>query len=222
VFIGRHPSDELHGEERRLFAEIQHRDVARSEVLRLVRELNVSALEMELAHLARHLEWITPGEFRSLAVAGARQLLARPLTSEVVDIMCEIPRHEFIGNEFRSADLPERLFADAEGIRFVDCLSPVDERVSARLVPGLDSADVAMRLWAGYALSRRLPLDDAILTKAADHLDDPSSDLRERLRWILKAQAPLSEAVRRVVEAHDPVLAAELRPREKRRRGLFW
>jgi hypothetical protein len=222
VFVGRHPADRLQGEERRLFAELQDREPARREVLRLVRELDVSALQMELAHLARHLDWITPREFRDIALAAARRLLARPLTSEVVDIMCELPRHEFIGEEFGSADLPERLFDDAEGIRFVDCLSPVGDRVSARLARGLDSPDLATQLWAAYALSRRLPLDEAILEKLADRLDDPSADLRERVRWIMRAQAPLPGAVRRIVAARAPALAAELAPPEKRRRGLLW
>ena len=220
VFIGRHPSEQLEGEDRRLFADIQHREAARTEVIRLVHELDVSALKMELAHLARHLDWLTAPELRSLALTGARRLLARPLSSEVVDIMCEISRHEFIGDEFQSADLPEGLFADAEGIRFLDCLSPTGEQVTARLVPRLESVDVATRLWAGYALSRRLPLDDASLTRIAEHLDDRSTDLRERMRWILRVQAPLSVDVWRVVEARDPALAGELRPREHRR-GLF-
>jgi hypothetical protein len=218
MFVRRHPAQQMKGEEQRLFADIQRRDAARDQVLRLVHDLNVSALKMELAHLALQLNWMAPQEFRQLAVAGARQLLGQPLTSEVVDIMCEISKQAAIGDEFASEALPERLFKDAEGIRLLDCLSPPDKRVSARLVPGLDSPDVSVRLWAGYALSRRLPLDDGILVSLAAHLGDPATGLHERLRWIFEAQGRTSDAVRRAVGAHDPQLAEDMRGRRTSRR----
>jgi hypothetical protein len=213
AFVGRHPAEDLQGEARGRFAAIRRNETARDEVLRLVHELDVSALQMELAHLAVHLEWMTHAEFRALALDAARRLVGRPLTSEVVDIMCEIPKHEPIGDAFRSEDLPDALFHDPEGIRFVDCLSPADPHVSARLVPALDGPDPAARLWASYALSRRLPLDDALLIRLTAHLSDP--DLRDRLRWIFMVQPRLSPAVRRAVAAHDPELADELRARRR-------
>jgi hypothetical protein len=218
VFVRRHPAQQLKGEEQQLFADIQRRDAARDQVLRLVRDLNVSALKMELAHLALQLDWMAPQEFRQLAVAGARQLLGQPLTSEVVDIMCEISKQAVIGDEFGSDALPERLFKDAEGIRLLDCLSPPDKRVSTRLVQGLDSPDVSTRLWAGYALSRRLPLEDGILVSLAAHLGDPAPGLHERLRWIFEAQGRTSDVVRRAVGAHDPQLAEDMRGRRTSRR----
>jgi hypothetical protein len=165
---------------------------------------------MELAHLARQLEWMTSDEFWRLAVDGARQLLLQPLSSEVVDIMCEITKLQPIGGEFGSEDLPETLFHKAEGLRLVACLSPLDDRVSGRLVASLDSADAWARRWAVYALSRRLPLDDAVLTRLASHLDDASMDVRERLHWLFKAQRPLSADVRAAIRARDPQLAEEL------------
>ncbi|MFN8545989.1 MAG: hypothetical protein U0807_17540 [Candidatus Binatia bacterium] len=216
VFVDRHPPEQMQGEARRLFEEIRGNEDARWHVLRLVRELNVSALELELAHLALHLEWMTAAEFRRLAVDGARELLRRRLTSEVVDIMCEISKHERIGDAFASDDLPEPLFQHPEGIRLVDCLSPADGRVSARLVPHLDDADVSARLWAAYALSRRLPLADVILVTLARHLADPSTDLRERLAWIFRTQRPLSDDVRAAVRASDPGLAGALQARGRR------
>src|SRR5947208_1507902 len=85
VFVRRHPVAQMERKERRLFAEVQRHTAARDEVLRLVRELNVSALEMELAHLAVNLEWMPQKEFHRLAINGARELVGRPLlTSEVV------------------------------------------------------------------------------------------------------------------------------------------
>jgi hypothetical protein len=216
VFVRRHPVKQMEKKERGLFADIQRHAAARDEVLRLVRELNVSALKMELAHLAVNLEWMPPEEFRRLAIDGARELVGRPLlTSEVVDIMCEITKHQLLADEFRSRDLPDRLFDDAAGIRFTDCLAPVDRRVSARLVPGLDSADLSTRLWAAYALSRRLPLEDPILIRLASHLRDESADLRERLRWTFIAQAPVSDHVLEAVETTDARLAEDLRARAK-------
>jgi hypothetical protein len=221
VFIDRHPPETLAADERHLFEEVQRFASARDEVLRLVHELGVSALQLELAHTALHLGWLTPATFRALAVEVARTLLARPLTDEVVDIMCEIRRHEALGAEFGADDLPPALFARAEGIRLVSCLAPTDPRVNARLVPGLDHPDPLARLWAAYALSERLPLDDTTLVRLASHLNDPSADLRQRLQWIFVAQSPVSDAVRRAVAARDPSFARTLYPAQERRHGWF-
>lgn len=222
VFIGRHPAQGLNEEERRIFAEIQQHDAARDQVLDLVRGLIVSALKIEMANLAVHLGWMTPEEFRALAVHGARELLAQRLTSELVDIMCEIRKHEPIGSEFGSGDLPERLFQDAEGLRLVDCLAPTDGAVSARLMAGLDSLDGLAQQWAAYALSRRLPLDDPLLLRIAPYLNHPSADVRLRLQWMLRSQRSLSEDVLLAVRAYDASLAEELRPREKPHRRFPW
>jgi hypothetical protein len=54
---------------------------------------------------------------------------------------------------------------------------------------------------------------------AAD-LNDPSTELRERVRWTLSAQAPLSSDVAEAVEARDPDFAEAL-ARRARGRGLF-
>jgi hypothetical protein len=222
VFIDRHPPEALAGEERELFEAIRHSEAGRDEVLGLVRTLDVSAFQLELAHFARHLGWLTPESFRALAVDGARRLLGRPLSSDAVDVMCEIPRHESLRDALTLADLPPRLFEHAEGLRLVDCLAPRDARVSRRLVPCLDDPDLATRLWAAHALSHRLPLDDEVLTQLARHLTDPSDDLRARLRWIFTTQRPISDAVRRAASARDPELAAALRPPAPRRRGWLW
>jgi hypothetical protein len=167
---------------------------------------------MELAHFEHDLEWITSDEFRRLAVDGARQLLAKRLTSDVVDVVCDITRRQPIGDAFWSEDVPEVMFHDAHGLRLVACLSPADARVSPRLLAGLQSEDPWARRWAAYALSQRLPLDDAVLEVLATHLDDTCLDARERLRWIFKAQRPLSDGVRQAVRANDLHLASELQP----------
>ena len=223
VFIDRHPPSELSAEERVHFEEIRHQNAARERVLGLVYTLNVSALQLELAHFAVHLGWMTPEDLRGLAVNLARQLLVQPLTNEVVDTMCEIPKHASIGDDFRSDDLPERLFQEGQGVRLIDCLSPPDPRVSQRLVGGLDSPDAALRVWTAHALTRRRPLPDAILVKLASHLQDPVADVSDRLRWIFRVEAPLADPVERAVSASDPGFAEELRPRGKQPRSfLFW
>ena len=210
TFVNRHPVARLGAAERQIFARIAKLEDARRQVVALVQELDVSALKLELAHLALHLGWMTDREVKELAVDAARRLLSRSLTSEVLDTLCEISRHEFIGDRFGSEDLPDRLFASDDGIRLVDCVSSTDRRVSGRLVAGLDNPDLSTRLWAGYALSRRLPLADPILLELARHLDDPSQDLRDRLRWVFKVQKPLSEPVRRAIARRDHALAEEL------------
>jgi hypothetical protein len=223
VFINRHPPAEMGAEEKVLFEEIRQHEVARVRVLGLVHALDGSALQLELAHLALHLGWMTPEELRVLAVDLARQQLAGSLTSETVDIICEVPQHVSMGESFTSDDLPERLFRESDGVRLIGCLAPTDERVSERLVAGLDSPDATVRVWAAHALTQRCPLPDTILVALAGHLQDPVPDVRERLQWIFRVQAPLSGPVEQALRANDPELAEELRPRVKRRRWFsFW
>jgi hypothetical protein len=212
VFLDRHPPEQMVAEEREVFQQIERNDAAREQVLRLVRELDVSALELELAHFSVHLGWMTPEELHVLATDAARQLLRRPLTTGVVDVMCELPKHESVGEHFGSDDLPAILFADPEGIRLISCLAPPGERVSERLAGALASGDPAVRTWAAHALTRRVPLSERVLLEIAPHLRDPSRDVAMRLRWIFLAQSPLPDDVRDAVAAADagPAHAAEV------------
>jgi hypothetical protein len=222
AFIDRHPPEALDADDRRAFDDVRGNEAARAEVLRLVADLGVSTLQLELAHTARHLGWLRADEFRTLAVDAAHALLRRPLTSAVVDIMCEIPRHEPLRDEFDADELPAVLYSNAEGIRLLTCLAPTDPHVSERLLPPLDSADVSTRLWAAYALSERLPLDDPILLRLATYLDDSNADLRERVRWILRTQRPLPDAVRGAVARRDPEVAGMPDAAKPARRWWPW
>ncbi len=203
VFFGRHPPDDLDGDERATFAAMRDASTGRDEVLRLARDLEVSALKLEVADFARRMEWMTPSEFHRLAVDGARALLARMLTSEIVDIECVIAAHERIGDAIRSDDLPGSLFQNAEGIRLVDCVAPSDARVNGRLAAALDDADESVRLWAAYALSRRLPLEEPVLKRLTAHLGDESPEMRDRVGWIMTAQRDLSHSVRALASNSD-------------------
>jgi hypothetical protein len=133
------------------------------------------------------------------------------MTSEAIDIICEIAKRQNLGDDFQSPDLSARLFAQAEGVRLVDCLRPDDERVNPRLADALEGADPSLRLWAVYALSRRLPLDDSTLMRLAGYLNDQLPDLRERVRSAFVAESPLSTEVLEAVHAQDAGLADELR-----------
>ena len=188
LFLRRHPPERFVGLARHLVTDMHEDAAARDRVVGLLYVLHTSALQLELANLARCLEWISGDEFRRLAVDAARQLVVPPVSSEGVDVLCETSERQPIGDQFRSEDLPEGLFHDAQGLRLVACLSPPDERVSPRLAAGLESPDVWTRAWATFALSRRLPLDDAVLKRLVPHLDDPSADVRQRVRSILSAQ----------------------------------
>ena len=90
--------------------------------------------------------------------------------------------------------------------------------MNARLADALDGADPSLRLWAVYALSRRLPLDDSTLTRLAGYLNDQLPDLRERIRGAFVAEAPLSTEVLAAVRAQDSGLADELRRSYQSRR----
>lgn len=215
VFLSRHTPEKLCGEERRLFVEIQLLEAPRRQMIELMYSLNVSALKMQMAHLALQLGWIGTDEFRRLAVEGAKQLLAEPLSSEVVDIACELIRYVPAGAGLRSEEIPEEFFWHSEGFRLLDCLSPADARLSARMLAGLESIDESTRLWAAYALSRRLPLDDAVLKALARRLNDPSAGVRDRLQWIFGAQLPLSADVLAAIRERDPALAKTLAARQQ-------
>ena len=208
AFLAKQNPAAFDAEERAAFAEVQRSDRARAEVLRLVQQLDVSALRIELAHLAERLGWMTPEEFRLLAADGVGQLLARRLTSELVDVTCAITQHEPVGDAFRSADLPDPLFQRAEGLRLVACLSPPDPALNPRLLAALDDGDESVRAWAAYALTRRVPLDDATLSALASRPEDDSADVRQRVHWILTAPV------------HDVGIAGRQRPTgDLRRRG---
>jgi hypothetical protein len=220
VFFDRHPMDKAHGAESRLFEEIKANRSARERILGLVYQLDVSALQLELGRFAAQMGWMTRDKLRALAIKAARELLRRPLTSEVVDVMCEITKHEFIGNQFTSADLPDALFRDAEGIRLISCLEPPGDAVSARLAAALDSDNAELRLWAAHALTRRLPLPDPVLFTVVRHLRVPAPDMNERLRWIFMAQRPLPRDVRSALATEAPELVGDAAA-PQRRRGWF-
>src|SRR5207253_10731763 len=111
-------------------------------------------------------------------------------------IACAITQPEPVGGAFCCADVPDVLLQRAEGVRLAACLAPPDPALNARLLAALDSGDESVRSWAAYALTRRLPLDDATLLDLASRADDESADVRQRVRWILAAQARPSEPVR--------------------------
>lgn len=211
VFIDRHPADKMQGDERRIYDEIRANAEARERVRQLVFQLDVSALQLELGHFAVHMGWLERERFKELAIEGARQLLRRPLDNEVVDVMCELPKHEQVGDHFRSADLPDALFRDPEGIRLVSCLAPPDDAVSVRIASALAADDPILRVWAAHALSRRLPLSETVLMTVIAHIDDPEPQVRERLRWIFLGQRPLPRRVLDALDERDPALAKQAR-----------
>ncbi len=216
VFFSRHTPEELSGEGRRLFMEIQSLQAPRRQMVDLMYSLNVSALKMQMAHLAQQLAWITTDEFHHLAVEGVKQLLAEPLSSEVVDVACELNRYVPTGAGLRSEEIPEPLLWHSEGFRLLDCLSPTDPRLSVRMLAGLGSIDESTRRWAVYALSGRLPLDDTVLTGLARRLNDPSADVRARVRGIFDQQVPLSADVLTAIRERDPAMAKTLEARSQK------
>lgn len=224
VFLERHPPETFTAGERRAFADVQSLTAPRPELLALTRRLTVSAQKFQLATLARQLGWMSPAEYEQMAAAGVRELLGQPLSPDVAEIGCALSRQTAAGTRLRSEDIPEQLFWHAEGYRWLDCLAPADARVSARMLTGLDNIDESTRAWAAYALSRRLPLDDAVLIPLARRLGDRSPHVRASVRAVFVAQVPLSPAVLAAVEARDPTLAASLRadgkPRATERRPV--
>jgi hypothetical protein len=214
VFVSRHPPESLSPVERSVFADIQRLDAARSTVLQLVRSLNVSALKLELAHFAVLVGWLSQAEFHTLAVDGARELFQqiahRPLTAEVVDIMCEITKRESLHTDFGADDIPSLLYLDADGFRLVACLAPSDPRLPSRILRGLESVDPSIRMWAAYAIAQLLPLDETVLERLVPYLNDPLPEIAGRMRWVFQAQGTLSPRLVQVIRPVHPALLQEM------------
>lgn len=211
IFFNRHPAQLLDGEARRLFLAVQANTAARDRLLGLVHALGASASTLELAHLAHHLGWLSDERFRALALDVTRRVLARPLSSEAVDITCEVAKHQPIGEAIRLEDFPPGTFEVAEGLRMVDCLRSRDSRVTDRLlaVPR-ESPDPSTRQWAVFALSHRLPLTEPQLLRLAELLTDHQPEVRDRVAWMFRMQHPLPPRVAAAVARRDPALAARL------------
>lgn len=210
VFISRNPPELLKADDRKVFAALQKQESARKQVLEQVYALNVSALKMQLAHLAEQFEWISKAEFYRIATDGVKKLLAEQLTTEVVDITCDLTRYVPAGARLKSEEIPEQLLWHSEGFRLIDCLAPADERLNLRLLAGLDRIEESTRMWAAYALSRRLPLQDIVLKGLIRHLRDPSPAVRDRIQWIFETQLPLSEEVWAAIRQANPAFAKDL------------
>jgi hypothetical protein len=203
VFLSRHPREKFNRQERSIFTEIQSLDATREEVMKLVRELNVSALKLELAHFAMLVGWLERSEFHALAVDGARQLLRQPLSAESVDIMCAITQHESLSADFTADDIPERVFTNGQGLRLLSCLAPSDPRMSGRILAGVRSSDPLTRQWAVYNLTQRRPLDERVLEQLVPNLRDPAPEVSTRVEWLFQAHAPLPKRVQRTMQLAD-------------------
>lgn len=208
VFLSRHPPESLSPEERVAFGDIQRLDRARLMVLQLVGGLNVSALKLELAQFAVLMGWLAPSAFHVLAVDAAHQILAevsyRPLTAEVVDIMCEITKRQSLRADVDADDIPPLLYRDGDGLRLLACVAPSDPRLPVRILGGLDDTDPTVRIWAAYAIAQLLPLDEAVLERLAPYVDDPNPEIATRMRWLFQAQGVLSPRLANVIRPVHP------------------
>jgi hypothetical protein len=203
VFLSRHPPETLNRIERSVYGEIQRLDNTQDAVLRLVKTLNVSALKLELAHFALLVGWLDRAQFHTIAADGAAELLQQPLNAEVVDIMCEITKHEPLHDDFTADDIPSGLYRSGQGLRLLSCLAPSDPRVTGRVLAGLGSSDPLTRQWAVYTLTQRHPLDERVLEQLVPHLRDPSPDVVTRVRWVFQTHDPLPKRVARTIRLAD-------------------
>ncbi len=209
VFLSRHPAEHYGPIERSILAEMQHLYAARDDVLAVVRQLDASALKLELAHFAVLVGWLSQEEFHAMAVAAVHQLLAQHLSAEVVDVTCAITTHESLHADFNADDISAAVYDDAQGLRLLSCLAPSDPRVAPPLVAALRSGDPERREWAAYALTQLRPTDETVLVELVPYLRDPSPGIAERIRWLLRAQNPLPAATERAIRRVDPTLLSE-------------
>ena len=209
VFLSRHPPASLSKREKAILAQIQGLDDARDAVLDLVKRLDVSALKLELAHFAMLVSWLDRSEFHTLAVDGARKLLGEYLTTEVVDIMCEITKHEPLRGDFTANDIPAAIYREPEGLRLLACLAPSDPKVIPHVIPALDSTDPVNRNWAAHTLTRLQPTDKDVLARLVPYLRDPSIEISSRIRWIFQVQRTIPRGIEGEIRRVDPGLLRE-------------
>jgi hypothetical protein len=205
TFLSRNPPSQFGPVEQSMFAEIQRLEHTRATVVGLVRRLEVSALQLELAHFAALTGWIDPAEFHHRAIAGIAQLLHQSPAGEEVDIVCEITRHEPLKEEFDADDFPSRLYADAHGVRLIACLGPADARVAHSLLTPLRSSDPVLRAWAAYALTQ-VPRDDRVVAQLVPYLRDPAPEVARAVRYVIQVHPSLSPSVASAVSRIDPTL----------------
>ena len=91
----------------------------------------------------------------------------------------------------------------------MSCLAPADPRISARVLPALQSTDPVKRVWAAHTLTRLVPRDEAILRRLVPYLKDPSPEVSKRIRWIFQAQKTLPKSLERMIRNIDPSLLRE-------------
>ena len=218
VFLSRHPSENYSPLERSIFAETLHLYAARDDVLAIVRQLDASALKLELAHFAVLVGWLSQDEFHAMAVAAAHQLLEQHLSAEVVDVMCAITKHESLRADFDADDVSASVYADAQGLRLLSCLALSDPRVCPPVAAALRSTDPVQREWAAYTLTQLRPTDEALLGQLVPYLRDPAPAVADRIRWLFRVQDPLPAAVARAIREVDPSLLRERAVPDKRAR----
>jgi hypothetical protein len=218
VFLSRHPAAKYSPIERSIFSEIPYLYAARDDVLAVVRQLDASALKLELAHFALLVGWLGQDEFHAMAVAAVRQLLAQQLSAETVDVVCAITTHESLRDDFDADSFSPMFYSDAQGIRLLSCLAPSDPRVSPPVAAALRSTDPVQREWAAYTLTLLRPSDPAVLVRLVPYLRDPSPAVAERIRWLFRVQDPLPASVAEAIRAVDPALLRERAGPDKRAR----
>lgn len=209
VFLSRHPSEDFSPAERAIFTEMMYLFDTRDDVLAIVRQLDVSALKLELAHFAVLVGWLSHDELHTIAVAAAHRLLKEHLSAEVVDVMCAITRRASLRADFDADDIPALVYADPQGLRLLSCLAPSDPRVSVPVAAALRSRDPSQREWAAYTLTQLRPTDEAVLGRLVPYLRDPSPAVAGRIRWLLRVQNPLPASVERAIAQIDPGLLRE-------------
>jgi hypothetical protein len=199
VFLARHPSDRFGTNELSILREIQLEEDARASVLDLIHSLEVSALQLELAHFAALVGWMDRHALRELAVRGAARLLHGGRSTESVSVLCAIVQYESLRSDFTADDIPASLYTDPEGLWLLSCLAPTDPRIAPRVLPALRSDDPLLRRWAAYTLTQLRPSEPEVLLELVPYLRDPSPEIAARIRFILDVQSPLPEVVRQAV-----------------------
>jgi hypothetical protein len=206
TFLSRNPPSQFGQREKSIFAGIQRLEGTRADVMDLVRRLDISALQLQLAHFAALTGWIDPGEFHYLALASIARLLRQSPAGEEVDIVCDITADQSLKQQFKADDIPSGLYGDPHGVRLIACLAPADPRVAYSLMEPLRSPDPVLRQWAAHALMQ-VPKDDRIVAELVPYLRDPSPEIASRVRYMIQTQPSLSPDVASAVNHIDPTLA---------------
>ena len=112
---------------------IRRHDEKRQATLELANEVENPLLRLELAQVARAVDWLNTDDAFRLQRAAVQRLLEPPTYGEERDVICAMDAATRERFDFRAGELSPKLYDDEFGIAALACVKPRDPEILARL-----------------------------------------------------------------------------------------